>query len=768
MTTRLRMQTADISGVKYNLIIYDRDYTEEDIYRFKTKKNSVILSHEGNKSDPFQRIYPTKLEWTMYLNLASYDNETKTALQSFYQDITTSYEGRFYCLLRQNTIGGKILFRGKILPDVGELLLNPSREVKLTAIDGLSTLRDIRYRPDEYSDTVAEAAIKTYTFVSHFHQILMKSDVNKFFYEDFALNSVGDVLFTTAANWTESHTGTGDIFKRVKKRNTYFKTISKTYRQYESCYKALEDLLTGFNARIIFSDGIYHIEQIGYLDNPTLTRYKYKDDGTSDGSYANKTLGNITTNDDIQILKAPSEKQLAAFKAVELIQSKQFTNYINGLKISSDLNPGIHEFGYVIAEGRKIITQFMFRFYNRGTDPVILTGNKRVHKIVIKFQIKIGTYYLKLDENTNVTFDSGNYFIPVNVGEWITDASECIFSFEDDFYLGESGISYTDKITNFFEKLSNVFWVIESLEIIEDGDFSLELTDIQYTINNETVTLDAELKQASRLILGSGYTDLYEEPEEISIYEVGDIRNTIIYELKFDYFDHPGQVFKQLFIDWEIEVFGIPTTVEVLTVEWTDSDMAETLPIQQLCMKQILGMRSKPTETLSMNLINKGSTPLTFDMRFAFNNIMYIPLTLEHIIDSGEYKFTLYKIFKDYDGINIIDIPQPDIPTPNYPIPGEQVTAGFGTNNGGLQFYQQYENVANNYVSLDFNLSDNVNLLNEDQIYTKWAIFINGVKQRYLNDTLINRTWKFDIPNDRIYFFKGSGNVGHVEVFKYK
>ena len=50
---------------------------------------------------------------------------------------------------------------------------------------------------------------------------------------------------------------------------------------------------------------------------------------------------------------------------------------------------------------------------------------------------------------------------------------------------------------------------------------------------------------------------------------------------------------------------------------------------------------------------------------------------------------------------------------------------------------------------------------------TKWLIYINGVRQRYLDGTLVNRTFKFDVDNNRIYFFKGSGNVAHIEVFKY-
>ncbi len=78
--------------------------------------------------------------------------------------------------------------------------------------------------------------------------------------------------------------------------NTYFKQDEgKAYREYESCYNALTDLLTGFNMRGYFSDGAYHFEQLGYQDNLTLIRYTYDYDGAEITSVGNKVTHNITT-----------------------------------------------------------------------------------------------------------------------------------------------------------------------------------------------------------------------------------------------------------------------------------------------------------------------------------------------------------------------------------------------------------------------------------------------------------------------------------------
>ncbi|MBK6563770.1 MAG: hypothetical protein IPG18_00915 [Saprospiraceae bacterium] len=103
--------------------------------------------------------------------------------------------------------------------------------------------------------------------------------------------------------------------------------------------------------------------------------------------------------------------------------------------MSSDLNPGVHTFGDIISEGKKLVLQFMFDFYNKGAEPS-LGGNKRTHKIVVKFQIKIGTYYLKLESDTNVTFDTSNFFT-FKSAEWTLTPSEVIFTLET-ILFGES------------------------------------------------------------------------------------------------------------------------------------------------------------------------------------------------------------------------------------------------------------------------------------------------------------------------------------------
>lgn len=764
MSARLSSTWPDRSGIEYRLIIYDRDYVGETITEFSMPRNGIVLNHEGDQNDPFKRICPTKLQWTMFLSLETYSSEQVTELESFYNDISTSYEGRFYCTLRENVIGGTVMFRGKILPDIGELVLNGLGEIRFTAVDGLSVLKDVEYRPEDYSDLVAEEAIKTYTFNSHFQQILMKSDVNKYFYEDTILNGVGDVLFTTAAFWTESKSEAGDIFQQVRKRNTYFKVVSQTYRKYFNCYDALVDLLTGFNARIIFSDGVYHVEQLGYLDNLTLTRYKYDYLGVADGSYGNKTTINITTNDDIQILQTPAKKVLAPFKAVELIQSKQFTNYLNGLKVSSDVNPGPHVFGDVIATGSKLITQFLFQFFNLGTEPTFAANTDFVHRISIDFEIKIGSYYLKtLGNNTFVNFDISNIFSPIRTVEWTLTPGTVNFSVEGVF-RGATEDEYNQAVGNWFGKLQNTYWIIESLEAQNDDTFSLELIDITYEVNDTPVTIDVYMLPQSRLIFASGYNDLYELPEEISIYEVGDIRNTLVYELKFDYFDASYKAFKQLFIKNSTYV-----TTDEYTVEWTDSDMAETLPIQLLCMKQVLGMRAKPTEVLDFTLINLSNYPLTFDMRFAFNGELYIPLTLEHNLDSGEYRFNLYRIFKDYAGINVVDIPPPFTEIPPFPIPDGSLGSAYGGGASGVKYYEEWTNVAVNYVTVG-GLAGYIG--DEYSVKTKFHLIVNGVRQKYTpgvapSPNVQNREFDVDTATDRVYFGKGSGNVKHVELIVY-
>lgn len=248
----------------FTIIIYDRESVSDPEIEFKCSDDFFKIKQEGAPDDPYKRIVPSSLSFTVLYGSPEYTTTQENAVQDFYNALTNSYEGRFYVTVTK--AASSFAFMGKILPDVGDYLLDRYGDFVVTAIDGITDLQDIEYRPDTYTDLTAEDAIKTATFADHFRNILEKIDTVDFFKNVLNDANINYPLYSTANNWTEVNSVAGDIWQQVKVRNYWYEQISPTYRKYKSCWDALTDLLTGFNARVVY-DGMYHFEQLGYMDN---------------------------------------------------------------------------------------------------------------------------------------------------------------------------------------------------------------------------------------------------------------------------------------------------------------------------------------------------------------------------------------------------------------------------------------------------------------------------------------------------------------------
>lgn len=772
---RLTAQNKDLSGAVRSLFIYDRELEASQDNIVLCTSDFYKLKHEGDPQDPFKVIIPCNCQFTIFLRHPNYTEAEQDEVQLFFNDLITSTEGRFYVRCQYGEDLGEIEqeFYGKILPDIGDLTLDEWQTVDITAIDGIAGLKDIEYRPSGYSDLLPEYAIRADFFQTHFTDILTRNDVVEFFQD--AIAAFNTSMYTTSAFWTESKSVSGDIFKQVAVRNIWFEQISSSYRKYKSCYEALEDLLRGFVARCIYASGKYHIEQLPYQDNLTLTRYgyKYNGDAIAGTTYGNKSTLNYTTDDNMWALPSPQKRWLTPFKAVELEGAPAFANYINGLNIKASKNgeTGYNEtftYEYIIATGNRLVSQLNFNFIQFPA----FAGPSQYLFLHFRFKLKIGSYYLRNGSSNDDLwlFPDQQYFVKSDFSipslEWsLTDSTITIIW--RDVFAEDGAHSCNEKVQYWLNRLSNTSLVFESLEIQEDGVMELEIVDFTAYDENDNVLGSAPYpaitnKTTSRLIIGGSYQDLYEQPKNITIYEVGDINNTYIYKTKIPYYDSSRLLFPMLFIK-----NSTYTTTHEPTVEWTDPDALLTLPINKLMMQTLLAMRQYPAETFKMDFIFIEKDIFRMDMRVAIDDELYIPLDLEIFGGTGVYKVTLLKVYKDFTGINIINTGDPDISIP-FPAPDGGLDSAFPgyPGGGGVQYYEEWTNVSNNYVTVDTLLTLTYGMT-ENDIKEKIFLFINGVRQRYLDDTLVNRTFKFDTGTNRIYFFKGSGNVAHIEFFRY-
>lgn len=773
---RLTAQHRDPSGAVRTLFIYDRELLVYQSNKVLCTDDFYRIKHEGDINDPFKRIISANCSFTIFLKHHNYTVEEQTEVQLFFNDLINSHEGRFYikCQYGETLEEIETEFLGKIIPDIGELTLDIWQTVQLTAIDGMSGLKDVEYRPTGYSDLLPEYAIGSKSFVEHFVDILKRNDVVNFFQDEIA--AFNTVFITTSGFWTESQSVSGDIFKQVRIRNIYFEQVSPSFRKYKSCYDVLDDLLKGFVARVIYASGKYHIEQLPYQDNLTLVRYGYKYNGDvmTGTTYGNKTTINYTTNDNMKALPYPSKRWLPPFKAVELSGTNVLTNYINGLNIFATY-PGYDgndtfNYEYIIATGKRLIGQWQFNF-TRFPSLGGSLGDSKVLTFTLRFKIQIGSYYVRKTTAIQLIPDNVVPYFTDQFGnypnlEWsLTDSTITMYWYKS---VGTETFTMDEDLDYWLSWLTNTSLIFTTNEIQEDEEMTITVVDFVVKDQDDNVIGTnpypaASLKATSRLIIANSENDLYEKPDNLTIYEVGDIKNTLIYKTELSYYDSSSLDFKQLLIK-PISIYVLPNYP---TVEWTDPDATITAPIQKLMMQTILSMRQKPAELFKMDFIFLDDDIFRMDMRVAIDDELYIPLDLEIGGGNGVYKVTLLKVFKDFDGINIIDTGEPEISIP-FPMPDGGLNSRTTNGNGSIMYFEEWSNVSVNYITVS-GLQGMVNVNDDYQTKTKNHLFINGVRQKYTpdDDPLEIRSFKFDVPNERIYFGKGSGNVKHIEFITY-
>lgn len=783
------------SGSTFWIRIYDREATEEKTTEFDCGPEFFTLKSEGSRTDTFKRIIPKTLQFKVLTGCYDYTNTQNTEIGAFYEALTTSFEGRFFVTV---TRGGDMLFRGKILPDVGDFLMNEIGDFVVTAIDGITDLQNREYRPTEYSDLVAEDAIKAYTFNEHFIDIIKRIDTIEYFAEFLAGSSIGLSLLATANNWVAVNPGhpilgnsvAGDIFEQVMVRNYWFEQKGKTYRKYQSCWDALTDLLTGFNAVMYYDQGRYYVEQRSIQDNPpgTITYYHYFQTPTGEiitGGGLTKAQHNYNTNTNLWSGVGKRKGRLPALKAIELEQSKQFTNYINGMQISVEGNNGPFEFGPIIGAGNKMVFQWWCDLLLGPAWSAATYANTITVEWILVVKVQVGDYYMIADQDkyTDGIVDvvpDGPYH--ASAGGVIPDISwsavESTFTIRwMRTFVSTNLADFNTQVSNYRNLVKNSALVFESLEIPEDGDFTLEL--VSFTTKRNNVTIGGfppgimQIRGNSRVIVASGFNDLYEKPKGIKRYEIGDTRNSEVYSVKLGYYDSDLATTNQLFIKTPD---GTAIWQYYPSKQWSDPDPGVELPIEEVMMKSMLAMRQKPALVYMLDLYYKNNSMINFGDQIVMYDAVCVPIDME-MIAAGPGGYTtwrtvLWEIEKDYIGINVVDTGTPEVEPVPYPIPDGTLDQFSIAGLQGIEYWEEWENVSTAYVTPasteDYNVM--VNLLDDyiPRVKKKWQFYINGVKQAYKpSGTLALGQWRFDLDNNRIVFVKGSTNVRHIEVIKY-
>ena len=166
-------------------------------------------------------------------------------------------------------------------------------------------------------------------------------------------------------------------------------------------------------------------------------------------------------------------------------------------------------------------------------------------------------------------------------------------------------------------------------------------------------------------------------------------------------------------------------------------------------------MRSKPTRIFKAIFYFNNNNRIGIRDSLLINGERYIVINLEELTGTGEFTAHLWKIYKDYTGIDIIDIEEE--PVPPTPIPDSSLLSGIPASQGIETYYEEFYNVTDNFIVLAFALnayvSESTSII---KIKTQWSIIVNGIKFRYkdfnASPTLERNEFTFDLVENKILF----------------
>jgi hypothetical protein len=661
------------------------------------------------------------------------------------------------------------MFVGKLIADIGSLKISHHQFVKITAHCGIKQLETIEFRPENFIDTSVFLST-AYSFIELITQLLKKNDVANEFYDASPLPLTA--MFSTNMQWEESQLSSNNQLGQVYMRNHYWTEVSRTYRRYESAMTVLQDILNGFNMRMYYSRGSWHFEQLSSQDKLFPLRITYDYTGTQLQAISTKVQRDVD-NDDIKVLPTPELTHIAPLKAVALKQNKQFYNILAGSDIyhrqTGPDKRGPHDCGYQIGTGSFLVHDLYF--------DIKLSSELGINTffIVIEMQVKIGDSYLKntyfdnegaaLDwhilKNTPIQFAPFNAFNPLTYEWTLAPSTIKIAILKTSAEVWGAGPLYAS--------FKNFGITGSSIEIIEDDIFTFSIVSVKaHGISGSEITTDTTkieqttlLKKSRFIITPNGLEGLVEVPENTIIYEIGDTRNTLIHETSIRFFDSDTALLQR-------GLFVKPTGGNwALSVEWTDDDLGLTLPLQQLSMASMLSMRYKYGRVIKSSLINTAGTTLYLLDRYNWDSKLHIPLTWSHNVDQGVYSLDLWEVFKDFPSTNLLDVSNDPDTEPEYP---EYIGDSGAPVRLGIEYWEEWIDVNATYVVMTGYSSNLINTTDLYAVKSKWAVYVNGVKQLYVlpTESVINRIWSFDDANpDRIRIFKPSGIIKHIEVIKY-
>ncbi len=253
-------------GVYYRLDIYDNEATNDTYYTPDLSVRGFDLTYETEDKNRFTGLIPSDLQFDLLI--------TSNAQQALINDIKISIYGRWQVGLYRSTddISYELYWAGNILNDINpEQDLDYPREFTLTAVCGLSNLKDI-----QFNEGVGYTEPSTFTCLQYFRNaFVFQIKTNSFF-------ASNDRFIRTYVDWTNDGIGhQSDRDPLVYSRFNFMAFVELDddgAKKYSNTFDLLDSICKTFGMRCFFSNGDWRLIQVNYYDSwqtPNTQFFRY-------------------------------------------------------------------------------------------------------------------------------------------------------------------------------------------------------------------------------------------------------------------------------------------------------------------------------------------------------------------------------------------------------------------------------------------------------------------------------------------------------------
>ena len=752
----LRQDTHDLPTIIYDPLtfnfgwvveIHDRDFIGVgDIAGSigNISSDGVTIKMVGGRSDMNKAIVPTVASFSMLINSA--------IEESFLTDLIAGDEERFHIKVYHRQ---ELKFAGYILIDqITEDISESNRILNVKAVDGLSRMKEVKYKLDEYDvfeDLNYGFDKPSYpTFAEIIRRCMDETSIPD-------LYDAAHPLYNIYIDWYESKMGTvldtskPSVFDQVRCQNKLFYNLDesedgqwevnpKTKSRTMSCYKVLETILTLFHAKIFYEDGRYYIrhafgsEQVN--GDMRFVSYDKTMAPLDNGVTMNKTepLGYLQA-DSLRLLKPSSIEYAAPHKYVEVAYQGLVENAINGYTWADNDNSWQSVNYFIVDEAVNIHLIFNHTAVYNNVN-VIFTQQQW------KFttQVRIGAYYLQRIAGT------------VYKCEWVLDATASI-EVGIDTVWGETSYQSLIEFTTdpipidgpMEVKLLNATHINSSgEENYRKGYFAGILVDY---------VAAAYVGTTASMTAGLISQNLASDDERLTIYRSGAINgNSRTKSIDILLGNDTDAVFdlSQLYM-WEEDPITLANGKWFPYTNWADfsgvsvgnsynpvPDWGGGFLIQQKLVESYAKTHTVTKKIISGS-IDDVKNRISFNTVLSWNGDDYLPITLDHITSLDRYKGQWIEIGKTTTAVNVDLVFEPTRKTtpfsgsPNQTNFSELADTTSLARSGNLIHSRTYISALATVSILDHTIpSDIKTKYTRPSIDDSYILYVNGVRWKYV------------------------------------